>query len=496
MTALNETGAGSTQKMQPVIGVWNATDATGTLPTVASQTVPLNSLEVGMTQLRMPAAASGSTYRIAIADEFGAGRPDFNYTARILYASSVTPTSVGTTGGQITIAGTGFQASDEVLINGVVATVVSWTSTQIVAMAPAMAVVGAGSGTAVDVEVLDATTQGVTDMQGALTYSTGTKDVVALVSAPGALETGSVAAVPFAVRVYASDGVTPAKGASVSFVVMGSGGGAAVATGCGSGSGCVVTTDANGLAGTPLMGLAAGSVTVSGTEMSGGASVKATIADANPVQVVTIGAAAQYLAAGASGSWTVSLTAAQDGAVAAGLPVAWSTTAAGFTLTPAAGVTATNGTEGVVAAVGAVGSGSTNVVTGCAWTSVCASWSVYGVAASQWMVAVSNGGGQSVAEGVTPAVVTMLVTDGAGHALPGATVNVYQTVYAWEGACAAKGACASAPVLMTARSTAVSNGSGMVQVTPIEAPGVAQVVKIAAATGTKGFAVAAVVVEP
>ncbi len=42
----------------------------------------------------------------------------------------------------------------------------------------------------------------------------------------------------------------------------------------------------------------------------------------------------------------------------------------------------------------------------------------------------------------------------------------------------------------------MSNGSGMVQVTPMEVPGVAQVVKIAAATGTSGFATTSVVVAP
>ena len=305
-----------------------------------------------------------------------------------------------------------------------------------------------------------------------------------------------MAATPFAVRVYASDGVTPAKGANVSFVVVGSGGGAAVATGCGVGPGCVVTTDATGLAQTPLMGIAPGGVTVSGTEMSGGASARVTIADANAAQTVTIGAVTQYLAAGAAGNWGVTLMATQDGAAAAGVPVVWSTTSLGFTLSPATPMTAANGTEELMAQVGAIASGSTNVVTACAWTNVCASWTVYGVAASQWAIGVSSGGGQSVVEGVTPAVVTLLVTDGAGHALPGATVNVYQTVYAWEGACAVNEVCASAPVLMMAQGTAVSNGSGMVFVTPMEVAGVAQVVKIAAATGTSGFATASVVVAP
>jgi hypothetical protein len=390
----------------------------------------------------------------------------------------------------------GFQTGNEVLIDGVLATVQSWTSTQIVALAPSMTTARAASGTAVDVEVLDATTGGVTDIAGALTYNLGTKDVVTLVSAPASLETLATAATPFAVRVYASDGVTPAKGASVSFVVAGSGGGAAVATGCGAQTGCVLKTDATGLASTPLMGIAAGSVTVSGTEVSGGASVKVTIADANVVQTVTIGATAQYLAAGAAGSWGLSLTAVQDAVVAVGVPVVWSSAASGFTLAPATGTTATNGTEAVVAQVGAIASGSTNVVMGCAWTNVCASWTVYGVAASQWTIAVSSGGGQSLVEGVTPAVVTLLVTDGLGHALPGAAVKVYQTAYAWEGVCAANGVCASAPVLKTARSTAVSNGNGIVQVTPMEVSGVAQVVRIAAATGTSGFAATSVLVAP
>jgi hypothetical protein len=495
VTALNETGAATVQKLQPVIGVWNSTDPTGTLPTVASQAAALNSMSLGMTQLQIPAMASASTLRIAIADQYGAGRPDFAYTARILYASSVAPAILSPAGGQITITGTGFHLGNQVTINGVAATVLSWTSTQIVATAPSMTVAGASSGTAVDVTVTDASTGGTTDMQAALTYTQGTIDLVSLVSAPASLETGYVAATPFAVRVYASDGVTPVASASVSFVVVGSGGGAAVATGCGSGPGCVVTTDATGLASTPLMGVAAGSVTVSGTEMSGGASVQATILDVNPVRTVSINAVPQYLAAGASESWSLLLTATQDGAVASGVPVAWSTSATGFTLTPPAGVTAANGTEAVVAQVNAIASASTNVVTGCVWTTVCASWTVYGVAPSQWVITVLSGAGQSVVSGAPQLPVMLLVTDGAAHALPGATVNIYQTAYAWQSACPVVGLCA-APVLMTSQSSAISDGSGLVRVQPLERPGVAQVVNIAASTGTQGFATTSLTVTP
>jgi hypothetical protein len=496
ITALNETGAATEQKAQTVIGVWNSTDPTGTQPTVASQAAALNSILLGMTQLQMPSTTSASTLRIAVADQFGAGRPDFAYTARILYASSVSPATLSPAGGQIVISGTGFQTGCVVTINGVTATVLSLTSTQIVATAPSMAAAGASSGAGVDVIVRDPSTNGTTDMQATVTYSQGTIDVVALVSAPTALETGFVAATPFAVRVYASNGVTPVAGASVSFVVVGSGGGAAVATGCGSGTGCVVKTDATGLASTPLMGVAAGSVTVSGTEMSGGASVQATIMDVNPARMVAINAVSQYLAAGASESWSLSLTATQDGAVAADIPVTWSTPAAGFTLMPATGVTAANGTEAVVAQVNAIASASTNIVTGCAWTTVCASWTVYGVAPSQWVITVSSGGEQSVVLGGKALVpVELLVTDGAGHALPGATVNLYQTSYAWEGACPAAGACA-APVLATSQSSAISNSNGLVQVEPQLVQGVAQVLKIAASTGTRGFTTTSLTVTP
>ena len=497
MTAVNESGVATMEKMQPVIGAWNASDPVGTLPTVSSQAAAMNSMSLGTTQLWMPPTSSASTLRIVVADQYGAGRPDFAYTGRILYASSIAPVTLGTGGGQVVISGTGFRSGNQVTINGVAAVVSSWTATQIVATAPAMAAAGAASGTAVDVVVRDVRTGGSTDMQGALTYAVGTINQVQLVSAPVSLETGYVAATPFAVRVYKPDGVTPIASASVTFVVAGSGSGAAVVTGCQSGPGCVLKTDSTGLAKTPVMGIAAGGVTVSGTEMSGGASARAAMMDVDPARMVTINAVPQYLAAGASESWSLFLTATQDGVAGAGVPVAWSTAAAGFTLTPPGELTTTNGTAAVVAQVNAISGGSANVVNGCAWSVVCKSWTVYGVAASQWVIAVSSGAGQIVRSGGLPLVpVMLLVTDGVGHALPGATVNVYQTSYAWEGACAAAGACVAAPVLATSQSIATSDGNGLVQVQPTRVAGVVQIVKIAASTGTRGFATTSLAVTP
>jgi len=75
-------------------------------------------------------------------------------------------------------------------------------------------------------------------------------------------------------------------------------------------------------------------------------------------------------------------------------------------------------------------------------------------------------------------------------------VNVYQTVYAWEGACGATGACASAPVLQTVKSSATSDANGLVTVQPIEVSGVTQVVRIAASAGITGFASTSLAVTP
>ncbi len=247
------------QKLQPVIGVWNETDPTGTLPTVASQAAAMNSMVAGDDA----AAGFGGDECVDVPDcDCG---PVWRGAAglRVYGADSVCEWCVAGDAGTR-------EAGRSRLGDGIPdgqRGAGEWRG-------------GDGGELDVDADCGDGSVDGdggrdewgrrwmwrcwtrrragATDIAGALTYNQGTKDLVALVSAPASLETGYVAATPFAVRVYASDGVTPATGANVSFVVVGSGGGAAVATGCGVGPGCVVTTDATGLAQTPLMGIARG----------------------------------------------------------------------------------------------------------------------------------------------------------------------------------------------------------------------------------------------
>ncbi len=185
-------------KAQPVIGVWNTGD--GGLPTVASQPVAMNSLAPGVTQLQMPAGTTPGNYTFVVADQYGAGRPDFTYKARVLYAASVSPAQVSSSGGQIVIRGEGFRQGNQVSVNGVAATVVSWSANEIVARAPNMASAGAALAMPVDVMVTDQQTGGQTDIANGFTYTNVQPDKAVVVSAPAALETGVTAATPLAVQ--------------------------------------------------------------------------------------------------------------------------------------------------------------------------------------------------------------------------------------------------------------------------------------------------------
>jgi hypothetical protein len=480
VTALDETGAPTAYKAQPVIGVWNKGD-TG-LPTVASEPVSMNSLAPGVTQLQVPASSSAGNYTFVVADQYGAGRPDFTYKARFLYAASVKPAAVNVAGGQIAISGEGFRQGNRVSVNGVPATVLSVNANQIIAKAPNMAAAGVAQGTPVDVMVMDVATGGQTDISDGFVYSSVQPDEMVLATHPAALETGLTAAMPFAVQLLKADGVTPIANASVQFAVVS---GTAGFEACSGAATCALQTDAAGTVSTTVTGGAAGPVVLSASEVIGSAGVQIALADVNPVQVVSIANAASYLAAGASATWTISLGASQDGLAAARLPVAWT---AGSGVTLSSGTTTTDGSGSAAVTVSATRmSAGTATVTGCAWSGVCASWTVTAIDASQWKIGAVNGAGQRVSAGSALAPVTLSVTDTAGHALQGAAVSVYQTADGWEGDCPIPGRCPSSPVLASAQSSAISDASGSVTVTPLEVPGLPQVVNIAAVTGTQGF---------
>ncbi len=252
LTALDESGAASTVKTMPLIGVWQASDPQATGPTVAGDPIPFNTGVTGMSAVTISQPAS-TQLRMTFVDQRGLGRPDFAYQARVLYADSIQPANVGALGGTVVISGAGFRSGMQVLVNGVVGRVTGVTPTTITAVVPSLSQIG-GQPTVATVAVLDPATGGSSTMLQALGYG-APGERLQLVSYPsGSVADGQVGAVPFAVRVLEADGVTPRVGESVTLAVTA---GSAVLGACG-GASCAMVTDGSGVAQTTVTPLSVG----------------------------------------------------------------------------------------------------------------------------------------------------------------------------------------------------------------------------------------------
>ena len=479
VTAEGEQGFASAAKAMPVIGVWNATDPLGTLPTVAAVTEAFNGTSAGMTSLTVNELQAGGL-RIAIVDQRGDVRPDFNFGARVLYADTISPASVNAGGGVVTITGMGFRPGNVVTVNGVAATVQSWTATTIVAIVPPSR---ARTAVVADVEVRDLLTNGTTVMTGALSYAAPLPEEMAVVSSPtGTMYVGDVAGSAFAVRVLAMDGVTPVMGEPVVF----SASGAAVRFGaCGAGT-CTVLTDANGLASSTVTPLGAGVVTLSavGTVASATGSFTAVVR----VRTVTAVQAVEYVAAGAIVAWVPQVALTDNSGPVAGVGVSWTVVSGVMSVGVGSSVANSAGVASGSVAVGPLGGGVQAVGSACAWAgTVCAGFSAVGVGGAGLQVAVVSGAGQAVAATGALGPVVVQVTDGAGHPVAGAVVSVYQTVEPGA-ACPGRGRCPAEAVVEQGQSSGVSDVNGLVTVTPLQESGVAEVTNMVVTVGTQGFA--------
>jgi hypothetical protein len=476
VTALDDGGAATTAKAMPLLGVWAASDATGTLPTVAATPSAFNTITLGMTATHI-SATQAEDFRFVIADARGDGRPDFAYRARVLYAATIQPALTSVNGGQITISGMGFHPGNTVTVNGVPAVVSSWTATSIVAVAPSQSVFRTPPSAPVDVAVTDLSTGGSTVMNGVLTYGGVAPDGMALVSSPsGAAAVGTP--LPFVVRMTLGDGVTPVVGLPVTFTVAS---GTAQWGTCPAAS-CVVLTDATGLASTTITATAFGNVSMQAAAVGATktASFQAIARSVTAVQPV------EYVAPGATVAWTPQVTAIENGAPATGTTVSWAS-AARMTLSPATSVANSLGLAQADAIAGPLAAGAQATGLACVWTTVCADLTAVAVDPSEWRLAVVSGAGQSVALAGTFAPVVVRVTDVSGNPVAGAPVVVHQTVDAAEMLCPAHGPCPVAPELGASTGAAVSDADGLIIVTPMQIAGTAEVTNLAVAAGMQGF---------
>ncbi len=255
VTALNESGQASVGKVQPVIGMWDATDPLGTAPPAFSPS-PFNQLTYGMTRLDAQVAVS-TNYLVGISDLRGDGRPDYLYHAYVLYADSVSPERTGVKGGAVTVQGAGFHAGLTAAIGSTATTVLAVSAGQMLLAAPAH-VDGLQN-----IAITDPISGGSSIMTNALTYGAATSDTIILLGTGlnPSTPVGTQAANPVTVRVLAADGVTPVNGATIGWTASNG----LQLSACGGTSSCSVTSDQNGDAATWLTPTAVGAATITAT---------------------------------------------------------------------------------------------------------------------------------------------------------------------------------------------------------------------------------------
>jgi hypothetical protein len=489
VTAEDEQGFATTAKALPLIGVWNATDATGTLPTVAAASEPLNGEATGMTTLTV-SNTQPDQLRIVIADQRGDGRPDFNYQARVLYADSVAPAAVDSAGGTVTITGMGFRVGDVVTVNGVAAAVSSWTANTIVASAPSLLALGSVRALAADIAVTDLSTGGTSTMIRALNYSASAATLNLVTAPSGTIAVGEQAVIPFAVQILKSDGVTPVVGEVVTFSVTT---GSAAFSSCG-GATCTVSTDAHGIASMLVTPEASGAIALeaSGVDGSATASFNAIVR----VQAIAAVQSTEYVAAGAAVVWTPQVSVTDNLASTAGLSVAWTATSGAVSISAPQSQVNGQGVAQTLATVGPIAAGAQASFSGCAWTNVCTAFTAWGVAPSQLGLIAVSGAAQIATAAGTLSPITLQVVDMSGHAVAGATVEVYQTIDAWQQPCPQRGRCPIPPTYASSQVSLVSDINGIVTIAPEQLTGIAEITNFAAATGTQGFLSATLQKQP
>jgi hypothetical protein len=278
-----------------------------------------------------------------------------------------------------------------------------------------------------------------------------------------------------------ADGVTPVIGEAVTFTATT---GTVQFAACGAAT-CILRTDTNGIASTFVTPQTSGAVTVQATGVDGTATASFTaitqIRTATAVQPV------EYVATGATVAWTPQLNIADNTASTTGVLVDWRTISGNVAVSPGQSQADAQGVASTLATVGSLTPGAQALLSGCAWTSVCATFTTQGVDPAELRLVAVSGAGQIVSASGALNPVVLLVTDAASHPVAGAVVQVYQTVDAWQLSCPDRGRCPIPPVLASTHYSLISDANGLLTITPQQLVGVAETTNLAAATGTQGF---------
>jgi hypothetical protein len=472
ITTYDETGQPTLDKLIPAIGMWLLEDQSG--GTAPSSTLSAFNAGVGMTRLDTQFNAPGPI-RLGIADLRGDGRPDYFYTASILYSDSLTPARASMDGGVITLSGIGFHPGLQVTAGGNHATVLSTSATGMSVAVPS----GISDGVA-NVVVTDPANGGFSRMYDALTYGAAATDQLLLVQGQEtSTPVGAQAGLPIRVRAVAADGVTPVNGATVAWSAD-NGTQLSACLGRSNPSNCSALTDAAGLASTWLTPTAAGQSTITAAlapaVYPSAATQKATLV-ANPSSDVEVALVAPTKWIGQGATIDVTLTAQ---VLKQGVPQPGTTVNFQVQRGTASLATTSNLTDGSGFAVTTahLSNHSADVqVSACVTLASppCQNFTLFATPRSLWKLETVSGAAQEIADGEPFDPLMLRVTDGtvAANSVTGVVVT-FQTTFARlprdtdfrQDGDTIVGSTAMPVILGTSTTQVVSDANGVAKMTP------------------------------
>jgi hypothetical protein len=344
VTALDETGAPSESKAEPVVGIWTLGDPRGTAPP-AFTAAPFNEETFGMSRLDAQILASNS-FIIGIADLRGDGRPDYHYHAHILYGDSAIPARIPVNGGAITLQGTGFAPGLTVSVGNTMVPLLATNANQMLIPAPAQ------SDGPQTITISDPASGSFSIMTDVLTFGAAPTDqIVLLPRTYPPTPVGTQVVSPVTVRVLASDGITPVSGATVGWSTTNG----ATLSACGGVAACSTISDETGMASTWVTPTAAGSALISATLAPGvyspAQAVSTTITGTTSSLALAIVAPYLWISQGASVSVPVTAVVVSQGAPQSGITVNFTVTQGSGSLSSPSAVTNSSGYASVTLTV-------------------------------------------------------------------------------------------------------------------------------------------------
>jgi len=419
VTATDETGAASSSKALPVIGIWGLADP-GTFPAPANTPSVFNSNSPGTTQLGASLLQSAN-FRLGIFDFRGDRRPDYRYHARIFYGDSASPNRIPASGGIFAVKGLGFHSNTAVSAAGANATLLAASANQLLLSTPA-----AADGVR-DLSLSDPSAAMTSTMTGALTYGAGPNDTLTMISgANPSVPVGSQAPVPFAVVVRGPDGA-PVSGATIALSASPS----TALSACSNFGSCSIFTDQSGLASTHITPLTAGVTTIvarlAPVSYSSPQQVQTTLLGLVPSSLdVSLASPKVWVPQGSTLDIPITTHALTNGAPTAGLAVAYSITAGSGSFSVSSNTTDNSGNSATTLHVSTISSETdVNACVTASGVTRCQNFQIFPVADSALRIQPVAGTSQTVRQQTAFAPVSVRITDSASPPDPvfGAAVN-------------------------------------------------------------------------